>query len=69
MLEIAVPLILCIDSKFLYDCQDKLRTTQEKQLMVDEMSLRLLYKQQEIIEVKWIYGHQNLADFMTQAKS
>ena len=36
----AVSLILCTDSKFLYNSLIKLGTTQEKQLMVDVMSLR-----------------------------
>ena len=40
ILESAIPLILYTDSKSLYDCLVKLRTTKEKQLMVDLMSLR-----------------------------
>ena len=64
----AIPLILCIDSKSLYDCLVKLGTTQEKRLMVDMMSLRQLYERREITEVKWIHGHYNPADSMTKAK-
>ena len=40
MLGSAISLILCIDSKSLYDCLVKLGTTQEKRLIVDVMSLR-----------------------------
>ena len=64
----AVPLILCTDSKSLYDCLVKLGTTQEKRLMVDVMSLRQSYERQEITEVKWIHGNHNPADSMTKDK-
>ena len=40
MLGFGIPLILCINSKSLYDCLVKLSTTQRKQLIVDVMSLR-----------------------------
>ena len=64
----AVPLILYTDSKSLYNCLVKLGTTQEKQLMVDMISLRQSYKQREITKVKWIHGYHNSADSMTKAK-
>ncbi len=69
ILKSAVLLVLCTDLKSLYDCLDKLGTTKEKRLMIDVMSLRQLYEQREITEVKWIYGHHNPADSMTKAKA
>ena len=45
----SVPMILCTDSKSLYDCLVKLGTTQEKRLMVDIMCLRQSYERREII--------------------
>jgi hypothetical protein len=49
--EINISLILCIDSKSLYDCLVRLRTTQKKRLMINVMSLRLSYERREIIEI------------------
>jgi hypothetical protein len=68
MLQIQLPLILCTDSKSLYDCLVKLGTTQEKRLMVYLMSLRQSYERREIAEVRWIDGNNNPADAMTKSK-
>ena len=64
-----VPLILCTDSKSLYDCLVKLGTTAEKRLMIDIMCLRQAYERREIAEVKWIKGNTNPADSMTKGKA
>jgi len=68
ILQISLPLILCTDSKSLYDCLVKLGTTREKRLMVDLMCLRQSYERREIAEVKWIDGNSNPADAMTKSK-
>ena len=47
-----IPLILCTDSKSLYDCLVRLGTTNEKRLMIDGMSLRQSYERREVTEVK-----------------
>jgi hypothetical protein len=46
-----IPVIVCSDSKSLYDCLVKLGTTNEKRLMIDIMSLWELYENREITEV------------------
>lgn len=63
-----VSLIICTDSKSLYDCLVRLGTTQEKRLMIDVMSLRQSYERREITEVRWIDGDHNPADSMTKSK-
>ena len=68
-LQINLPLILCTDSKSLYDCLVKLGTIAEKRLMIDIMCLRQAYKRREVAEVKWIKGESNPADAMTKGKS
>ncbi|KAI0994317.1 hypothetical protein K3495_g13865 [Podosphaera aphanis] len=66
--EKPIPLVICTDSKSLYDCLVKLGTTREKRLMIDIMSLRQSYERREIAEVKWIDGNTNPADAMTKSK-
>jgi hypothetical protein len=68
ILEINLPLVLCTDSKSLYDCLVKLGTTQEKRLMIDVLCLRQSYERREIAEVKWIKGDTNPADAFTKSK-
>ena len=63
-----IPLILCTDSKSLYDCLVQLGTTNEKRLMIDVMSLRQSYERREVIEVKWIQRQNNPAVSMTKSK-
>jgi hypothetical protein len=68
ILQINTPLVLCTDSKSLYDCLVRLGTTQEKRLMIDVMCLRQAYERRLITEVKWIDGEANPADAMTKGK-
>ncbi|EED20822.1 hypothetical protein TSTA_040160 [Talaromyces stipitatus ATCC 10500] len=63
-----LPLVLCTDSKSLYECLVKLGTTREKRLMIDLMCLRQSYERQEITEVRWINGNSNPADAITKSK-
>jgi hypothetical protein len=68
VLEMELPLVVCTDSKSLYECLVKLGTTREKRLMIDVMCLRQAYERREIAEVKWIKGESNPADSMTKSK-
>ena len=61
-------LVICTDSKSLYNCLVKLGITQEKRLMIDVISMREAYKRREITQVKWIDGKSNPADSITKSK-
>ena len=52
VLGIDLPLVLCTDSKSLYECLVKLGITQEKRLIIDIIYLRQAYKYKEIAKVK-----------------
>ena len=45
-------LVICTDSKSLYDCLVKLGITQEKRLIIDVISMRKAYERREIAQVK-----------------
>ena len=52
ILQVELLFILCTDFKLLYKCLIKLRSTQEKRLMVNLIYLRQLYKRYISIEIK-----------------
>ena len=68
-LKTQLPLVVCTDSKSIFECLVKLGTTSEKRLMIDIMCLRQSYERREIAEVKWITGKSNPADSLTKAGS
>lgn len=61
-----VPVVICTDSKSLYDCLVRLGTTNEKRLIIDIMSLRESYEHQEILKIRQINGKDNPADAFTK---
>jgi hypothetical protein len=67
-LEMELLLVVCTDSKLLYECLVKLGTTREKYLIINVICLCQAYKRREITEVKWIKGESNPADSMTKSK-
>ncbi|KAI1002480.1 hypothetical protein K3495_g5719 [Podosphaera aphanis] len=63
-----IPLVICVDSRSLYDCLVTLGTTSEKRLMIDIMSIRQSYERREISEIILVQGDKNPADSMTKEK-
>jgi hypothetical protein len=61
-----IPVVICTDSRSLYECLVKLGTTNEKRLMIDIMSIRESYEKREISEIRWINGKDNPADACTK---
>ena len=52
VLQFDVFMMICIDSKSLYECLVKFGTTHEKRLMIDVMSFCQSYERREIIEMR-----------------
>ena len=63
-----IPLIVCTNSKSLYNCLVKLRITYKKRLIIDVISMRKAYERREIAQVKWIANKSNPADSITKTK-
>jgi hypothetical protein len=63
-----LPLMLCTDSKSLYECLVKLGTTQEKHLMINILCLRQAYERRLITKIVWIDGTTNPADAVMKSK-
>ena len=59
---------MCINSKSLYDCLVKLRTTQKKRLIINILCLRQFYERREIIEILWIKEDKNSVDAIIKDK-
>ena len=68
ILQINLLLILCTNSKSLYNCLVRLGTTQEKRLMIDVMCPRQAYKRRQVTKVKWVDRDTNPMDAMTKGK-
>lgn len=55
-------LVICTNSKSLYNCLMQLGTTAKKRLIIDIMAIRQLYEGREIQEIRWINGLNNPAN-------
>jgi hypothetical protein len=69
ILDRFVFLVLCIDSKSLYDCLVKFNKIQKKRFMIDVMNLRQSYERRKITKIKWIHDINNSIDFMIKSKA
>jgi hypothetical protein len=46
------PIVVCTDSRSLYDCLVKLGTTKEKRLIIDIMAMREAYERSELMDIQ-----------------
>ncbi len=68
ILDRFISLILCTDSKSLYDCLIKFDMTQKKRFMINVMSLRQSYERRKITKIKWIHEINNSINSMIKSK-
>ena len=69
ILNTNILLVLCTDSRSLYQCLVKLDTTQEKRFIINVICLRQAYERREIGEVKQIKKNTNLVDIIIKSKT
>jgi hypothetical protein len=50
----SVPIVVCTNSFWLYECLIKLGTTKERKLMINIMALKQAYEQKNVFEIRWI---------------
>jgi hypothetical protein len=62
-----IPLVICTNLYFLYECLVKLGTTQEKRFIIDILALQQSYERRKIAEIRWIYNRDNPANALTKA--
>ena len=63
-----VPLVICTDSKSLYNALVTINTTTEKRLLIDLKVNREAYEMKEVAEICWIPTDQNPADGLTKER-
>jgi hypothetical protein len=69
ILQINLPLIQVTNSKSLYNYLVRLRTMQEKRLIINVMCLRQAYERRLITDVKWINKEANPVNTMIKGKA
>jgi hypothetical protein len=57
-----IPIVLYIDSKFLYKCIIQLGITKEKHLIINIIAIRQAYKKKELFEIRYINKQDNPVD-------
>lgn len=60
-----LPLMLCTDSKILYEPLLGLKPSKEKRLLIDLAGLREAYELREISQIVWVSSHLNPTDGLT----
>jgi hypothetical protein len=61
-----ISVVIYTDFFSFYECLIKLRTTKKKRLMINIMAIRQVYKQQDVLDIRWINGRDNPANVITK---
>jgi hypothetical protein len=49
---LSVPIVICTDFLFLYECLVKLGTTKEKKFIINIMAIRQAYERQKVYDIR-----------------
>jgi hypothetical protein len=63
---LSVPIVVCTDFLFFYECFVKLGTIKEKRFIINIMAIRQAYERQKMRDIRWINNRNNPADAITK---
>jgi hypothetical protein len=62
----SVPIVVCTNFLFFYECLMKLGTIKEKRFIINIIAIRQAYERQKMRDIRWINNRNNPADAITK---